>query len=84
MQSKWQVNHVTTDTIMRASTLKPRLDYATALVDKTLDMLIQKRSELRKINLSLYAKTNNGIPISEFKEKLVYELEISRAIESLR
>jgi len=84
VQSKWQVNHVTTDTIMRASTLKPRLDYATSLVDKTLDMLIQKRADLSKINLSLYAKTNKGISISEFKEKLVYELEISRAIESLR
>jgi len=84
VQPKCQVNHVTTNTIMRTSTLKPRLDYATALVDKTLDILIQKRSELRKINLSLYAKTNKGIPTSEFKEKLVYELEISRAIESLR
>ena len=84
VQSKWQVNHVTTDTIMRASTLKPRLDYAALLVDKTLDVLIQKRVDLSKINLSLYAKTNKGISISEFKEKLVYELEISRAIESLR
>ena len=84
IQPKWEINHVTTDTIMRASTLKPRLDYATTLVDKTLDILIQKRSELSKINLSLYAKANKGITVLEFKEKLVYELEISRAIESLR
>ena len=84
MQPKLAVNHMTTNTLMRASTLKPRLDYAAGLVDKTLDMLIQKRSDLRKINLSLYAKTNKGILISEFKETLVSELEISRAIESLR
>ena len=70
VQPKWEINHMTTNAIMRTSTLKPRLDYATALVDKTLDMLIQKRSELSKINLSLYAKTNKGILISEFKEKL--------------
>ncbi len=84
VQSKWEVNHVATNTIMRTSTLKPRLDYATTLVDRTLDILIQKKSELGKINLSFYAKTNKGFPISEFKENLVYELEISRAIESLR
>ncbi|MGI0010649.1 MAG: hypothetical protein ACREAE_04535, partial [Nitrosopumilaceae archaeon] len=74
----------TTNTIMRASTLKPRLDYATTLVDKILDTLIQKRFELSKTNLEFYAKTNEGIAISEFKEKLVSELEVSRAIESLR
>lgn len=84
MQSKWEINHVTTDIIMRASTLKPRLDYATTLVDKSLDMLIQKRSELSKTNLSLYAKANKGITILEFKETLFHELEISRVIESLR
>lgn len=84
MQSKWIVTDVTTNTIMRTCTLKPRLDYATTLVDKTLDMLVQKRTGLSKINLSLYEKTNKGVSISEFKETLVSELEISRAIESLR
>ena len=83
-QSKWVIKDATTNTIMRASTLKPRLDYATALVDKILDTLIQKRSDLSKINLSLYTKTNESIPISEFKEKLVSQLEISYGIESLR
>jgi len=83
-QSKWEVNAVTTNTIMRASTLKPRLDYATTLVDKILDTLVQKRCELSKINLSLYLKINESISISEFKEQLVSELEISYAVESVR
>jgi hypothetical protein len=84
VQSKWIVSDETTNTIIRASTLKPRLDYATTLVDKILDTLVQKRFELSKTNLALYTKTNDGILISNFKEKLVSELEISRAIESLR
>ena len=84
VQSKWVVNDETTNTIMRASTLKPRLDYATTLVDNILDTLVQKRFELSKTNLALYTKTNKDIFSSDFKEKLVSELEISRAIESLR
>ena len=83
-QSKCELTEVTTNAIMRASTLKPRLDYATTLVDKILDTLILQRSELSKINLSLYTKINESISISEFKEKLASELEISCAIESLR
>ena len=69
---------------MRASTLKPRLDYAVTLVDRIFDILIQKRFELSKINLALYAKTNEHTNNSEFKEQLESELEISHAIESLR
>lgn len=84
VQSKWMVNDEATNTIMRASTLKPRLDYATTLVDQILDTLAQKRHDLSKINLTLYAKTNKNTNNSEFKEKLASELEISRAIESLR
>ena len=84
VQSKWIVSDETTNTIIRASTLKPRLDYTTTLVDKILDTLVQKRFELSKTNLALYTKTNDGILISDFKEKFVSELEISRAIESLR
>ena len=84
IQSKWVVSDETANTVMRASTLKPRLDYATTLVDKILDTLTQKRFEINKTNLEFYVKTNEGIIISEFKEKLVSELEVSRAIESLR
>ena len=84
VQPKWVVNDETANTVVRASTLKPRLDYATILVDKILDILAQKRFDLSKTNLEFYAKTNEGIIISEFKEKLVSELEVSRAIESLR
>jgi len=83
-QSKWIVNNETTNTIIRASTLKPRLDYATTLLDKILGILAQKRFELSKTNLALYTKTNENTNNSEFKEKLASELEISCAIESLR
>jgi hypothetical protein len=83
-QSKLEGNLMTTNTIMRASTLKPRLDYATSLVDKILVTLVQKKSEFSKTNLLLHSKINESISISEFKEQLVSELEISYAIESLR
>jgi len=84
VQSKWIVNDKAANTIMRTSTLKPRLDYATTLVDMILDTLIQKRYDLNKTNLTLYTKTNEDTNNSEFKEKLASELEISHAIESLR
>ena len=84
VQSKWVVSNEATNAIMRASTLKPRLDYATTLVDRILNTLVQKRHDLSKTNLTLYAKTNEDTNNLEFKEKLASELEISRAIESLR
>ncbi|HSB56877.1 MAG TPA: hypothetical protein VLD38_03585 [Nitrosopumilaceae archaeon] len=83
-QSNFEVNTVTTDNIIRASTLKPRLDYATNLVDAILDILVQKKYELSKTNLSSHAKINESISVSEFKEHLEPELGISYAIESLR
>ncbi len=83
-QSKWIVTDNTTNTIIRATTLKPRLDYAATLVDMILDTLVQKRFELGKTNMILYTKTNKGALDSDFKETLASELEISRAIESLR
>ena len=84
IQSKWIVNDEATNIIMRASTLKPRLDYAIALVDKILDTLVNKRFELSKTNLALYTKINESKTRSDFKENLASELEISHAIESLR
>lgn len=84
VQSKWVVNDETANTVMRATTLKPRLDYATTLVDKILDTLVKKKFEISKANLVLYEKTNKGRLGSDLKETLTSELEISRAIESLR
>jgi len=84
VQSKWVVNDEATNTIMRASTLKPRLDYAITLVDKILGTLVKKKFELSKTNLALYTKANENKISSDFKENLASELEISHAIESLR
>lgn len=84
VQSKWIVNNEATNTIIRASTLKPRLDYAATLVDTILDTLVKKRFELSKTNLVLYTKTKESKTRSDFKENLASELEVSHAIESLR
>ncbi|TLX68554.1 MAG: hypothetical protein E6L02_00390 [Thaumarchaeota archaeon] len=59
-ESKWIVNDETKNQITRASTLKPRLDYATELADLILDILNQKKFELNKNNLRLYEKTKEN------------------------
>ncbi|MGQ0794985.1 MAG: hypothetical protein ACT4N5_02215 [Nitrosopumilaceae archaeon] len=69
---------------MRTSTLKPRLEYAMLLVDKILDILNQNRSEIRRINQSIYERSNKNSLNSEFKERFVADLKFSHAIESLR
>ena len=84
LRSKIEIKNVETNVVMRTSTLRPRLEYATLLVDKILDTLNQDRSEIRRINQSNYEKSNKKILNSEFKEGLVSDLKISRAIESLR
>ena len=84
-ESKWIVNDETKNQITRASTLKPRLDYATELADLILDILNQKKFELNKNNLRLYEKTKeNKHGLTEFEKQLNFESEISLAIESLR
>jgi hypothetical protein len=56
-ESKWIINDETKNQITRASTLKPRLDYAAELIDGILDTLNQKKFDLNKNNLKLYEKT---------------------------
>jgi hypothetical protein len=81
---KVEINTERTSAVIRTSTLKPRLEYAMLLVDMILDTLNQNRSEIRMINQSIYEKSNKDILGDEFKEGLVSDLKISRAIESLR
>lgn len=85
-QSKWVVNGETKNQIIRASTLKPWLDYAAEIVDSILDVLVQKKKfDLDKHNLQHYTKKKeNSYTSLEFKRQLNFELEISCAIEALR
>ncbi len=85
IQSKWIVNNETKNQIIRASTLKPRLDYAINLVDKMLEVLVHKKFELDKNNLKLYAKEkSHTYKSAELQAQLNYEIEISFAVEALR
>jgi len=85
IESKWIMNDETKNQITRASTLKPRLDYAAELVDGIMDTLNQKKFELDKNNLRLYKKTrDNKHAFTEFKRQVHFESEISCAVESLR
>lgn len=83
--SKWVIEDQTKNHVVRASTIKPRLDYATKIVDETLEILIQKRNECNRSNIQL-CKQSDGT--AEFMRKIQRgvgeELEISYAIESLR
>lgn len=83
-ESRWIVDDETKNQITRASTLKPRLDYAAELVDNILDVLNQKKLELEKNNLRLYKKTKDKHDLTEFERQLHFESEISWAVESLR
>jgi len=52
--SKWVIEDESKNQIVRASTIKPRLDYATETVDGILETLVQKRRDLNESNLILY------------------------------
>ena len=85
IQSRWLVNEKETRSKKRDIALKPRLDYATELVDTMLQILTQKRFNLDKNNAHLYAQIKESKYISnEFQKQLRIELEISRVVESLR
>ena len=85
MQSKWLVTDEIKNQITRASTIRPRLEYATELVDGILDALVQKKFELHKNNLDLYTKDKEDRhTFLEFGSWLNFELEICYAVEALR
>lgn len=84
-QSKWVIEDETTNQIVRASTIKPRLDYATETVDGILEVLVQKRRDLNESNMSLYRRSDGTRESLKALEREVrHELEISYAVESLR
>ena len=84
-RSKWVIDDDSKNQIVRASTIKPRIDYAAEIVDKTLDILGQKKLELDKTNLELYKQSERDQDsVKILAKQVTLELEISYAIESLR
>lgn len=85
IQSRWVVSDETANQIARAITLKPRLDYATSLVDRILGILGKKRFEVNKNNLESYKKIKESkLKSAEFSHQLNVEFEVFYAIEALR
>ena len=84
-RSKWIIEDESKNQIIRASTIKPRLDYAITTVDGILEILIQKRRDFNASNLILYRKSDcTAESLKALKGGIRHELEISYAIESLR
>lgn len=84
-QSKWVIEDETKNQVVRASTIKPRLDYATETVDGILEVLVQKKRDLNESNVSLYRRSDGTAESLKALEREVrHELEISYAVESLR
>ena len=83
-QPKWIIENESKNQIVRAYTIKPRIDYAAEIVDSVLDILIQRKQELNESNLELYKKIEGKEPIDTLGNKIRNELEISYSIESLR
>ncbi|HJU13102.1 MAG TPA: hypothetical protein VJ792_01420 [Candidatus Nitrosotalea sp.] len=83
-QSKWVLEN-NTNQIVRASTIKPRIDYACDIVDEILEFLVQKKLDLNRSNLDLYKRSDGSKDsIKALEEKVRHELEMAYAIESLR
>jgi len=84
-QSKWIIENNSKSQLVRASTIKPRIDYATEIVDGLLDVLARHRLDINKNNLDLYKRLDTDYQLPSILEKQVrYELELSYTIESLR
>ena len=83
-QSKWVLEE-NVNQVVRASTIKPRIDYAAETLDAILENLIQKKLDLNRSNLDLYrALGGSRDSVKSLEGKVRQELEISYAIESLR
>lgn len=82
-QSKWVLEDKTKNQIVRSSTIKPRIDYATEIVDQMLCILTQKKMELNKTTLMLYNEYDDESRIL-LEIKLKNEFEILYSVESLR
>ena len=84
-QSKWVIENESKSQLVRASTIKPRIDYATEIVDGLLDVLVQHKQDVNQNNLDLYRRIDKDCQsLSTLEKQVRYELELSYTIESLR
>jgi hypothetical protein len=84
-QSKWVIENESKSHLVRASTIKPRIDYATEIVDSLLDILTQHRNDVNKNNLDLYKRFDNDcVSLATLEKQVRYEQELCYTIESLR
>lgn len=84
-QSKWILEDQSKSQLVRASTIKPRIDYATEIVDGLLDVLVQHKHDIAQNNLDLYKRLEvEPVVIPTLEKQVKYELELSYTIESLR
>ena len=80
-QSKWVIENESKSQLVRASTIKPRIDYATEIVDGLLDILTQHRHDVNKNNVDLYKRLDSDCTSLATLEKQVrYEQELSYTI----
>ncbi|TLX84557.1 MAG: hypothetical protein E6K98_02350 [Thaumarchaeota archaeon] len=85
IQSKWVIESEGKNQLVRASTIKPRMDYAAEIVDSVLEILVQKNQELNRKNLERYGKVDDSKEsINALGNQIRFELEISYCVESLR
>jgi len=82
-QSKWIIENESKSQLVRASTIKPRIDYTTEIVDGLLDVLVQHRQDVNRNNSELYSKADRNCQPT-LEKQIRYELELSYTIESLR
>ena len=84
-QSKWVLEDQSKSKLVRASTIKPRIDYATEIVDGLLEVLVQHKHDITQNNLELYRQLKvNPVVNSTLEKQVKYELELSYTVESLR
>jgi len=84
-QSKWVIENEGKSHLVRASTIKPRIDYATEIVDGLLDVLAHHKQDVNQNNLDLYTRLDKDCQsLSMLEKQIHYELELSYTIESLR
>ncbi|SMH70983.1 hypothetical protein [Candidatus Nitrosotalea okcheonensis] len=84
-ESKWVIEHENKSQLVRASTIKPRIDYATEIVDGLLDILVQHRHDVNQNNLDMYNLLDNDrMSLTTLEKQVRYERELSYTIESLR
>ena len=83
--SKWVIENDNKNSLVRMTTIKPRIDYALEIVDGLLEILVQHRQEVSRNNIECYKRLNTDKEsLSQLEKQVKYELEVFFTIESLR